>query len=616
MQRNWITARRVGAVTDRWLNLDTPVSPNPAEVDLTLRMDTAQCRGRVVDERGSGVPGARVRAMRHRVEEFGAVFSADGQWHVGSSFCSQTETRADGTFELALHPEQRLFLIVEALGYAPQAVTIGGYSGRELTRDLRLDRGRSLFGVARDRRGRRLVGASVELSYDARFSRYLARTDATGGFELHGLPDGEASLEVYGDGADAHLRWQRAVVVDEALPREIAAELGAGPIVFGTAHDELGQPLSGATVCLRGYAANRGSRAPFEELPSSLTGRPTQDQRTRTDAEGRFFFLVRAAQVRDVVLLSDDGTSVLARVPKPRLGVEISLEAVEPSAVIHGMLGAPRGDAAVLLRSASLVSDREVALGADGRFRFGPLPGGEYELFHWDRRSPPVMLKRIELEAGADYGPVEVSPPIPGRVLVPDLGVDVPPSIEILWPNARLEALQALGQGIERTPSGYLSSPLMPGRYLILVSAKGYAPVRRSFSIRDSSTVILELPKLSRRNLGPARRSSTYLGERSTRRSRHPKRIRRRARVSAESDGRKRPAIARGAVRNRRWRRSPRIGPGASPRGGRHDEGALRAARSLRPTRAPTGPVQDCGRASRSCAAARRPRPTPGHPCR
>ena len=337
--RTWITARRVGAVTDHWFPLDTPGVQGLLEVDLALRTDAVRCRGRVVDDRGVAVPGALVRTMRHRVEELGAFLSADGQWRVESSFCSRTETRHDGTFELALHPQRRLFLIVEAEGFAPQATTVAAHSGLEVTCDLRLDRGRSIFGVARDQQGRALPGAWVELCYDTRFASYEARTDASGAFELHGLPNGQASLHLRGGGSDAHLAWRRSVLVDETLPREIAAELGPGAAVLGRARDERGQPLVGATVLLRGYATKRGLYDPPEALPSNLDGRRAQDCRTKTDSDGRFRFNVLTADLRDLLLLSDDETTVLARVPDPALEVEIPLDASTPSAFLYGSLG-------------------------------------------------------------------------------------------------------------------------------------------------------------------------------------------------------------------------------------------------------------------------------------
>ena len=92
---------------------------------------------------------------------------------------------------------------------------------------------------------------------------------------------------------------------------------------------------------------------------------------------------------------------------------------------------------------------------------------------------------------------------MPGRVLVraPHVEGSAPLSLEIRWPNARWRALQVLGEGIERVPSGYLSSPLMPGSYLLVVNRKGCKTMRIPFVVRDSTTDILELPELGKKNL-------------------------------------------------------------------------------------------------------------------
>ena len=221
-----------------------------ARLRLAVDAGCRIARGRVVDEHGTPMAGARVWVTRQ---------------HRWSNQRARTRTDAAGRFELAVAP--RTTIGVSHAGYAPLARSwSAGEAGPpiDLLYQLR-ERGAALAGRVVDGDGNGLAGIAVEVGHlrDARV-RPLARspvvlarpqrvhTDADGRFAFDSLVPGRTRVAACG--ARHGERAELVELVAEASGH-VQLVLQRAAQVRGCVRDPAGAPIVGASV----YVGRRGS---------------------------------------------------------------------------------------------------------------------------------------------------------------------------------------------------------------------------------------------------------------------------------------------------------------------------------------------------------------------
>ncbi len=334
------------------------------EVRLVVDTEVVTLAGRVVDDRGYGVPGAALLLESRAVE---TPFERIGV------------SQEDGTFDFAALPAPPWSLTVDHPDYAPLTIPI-----EELDRapmNVTLRSGGTLTGRVRDGwlneplAGARVVLRGSEREEDSRV------TDTTGTYRWERLPMGRYTVEAHALG---RLTVSAEVDVDRALVEVPPLELGAAGAIFGVVVDSLGQPAPAAQVRTGDLEVLAGDDGSFRlaPLPPGLhevwaehrnAGR-ADTQRVRVDPEGstevRFVLPQRVGEVAAPsapsfatgvpVVVGRRGGSVFveATIPGTRAArllrrgdriVSVDGERVFSAGQARGMLRGPAGESAQLV---------------------------------------------------------------------------------------------------------------------------------------------------------------------------------------------------------------------------------------------------------------------------
>lgn len=227
-----------------------------------LRLELARgapVSGRVLDESGTPVAGARVRY--DGAADFGPGATAGG-------YRDAVTTGADGAFTFATLPAGSLRFLAyhpeHAIGISPLVALDGrtAKTGLEVT----LPRGATVAGTVVDARGEPVVGARVRVGIAASGFRASApprevSTDGMGAFVVRGVPRRELSAVALTDAASSS-----AVAIDAASGevRQVRLVLDSTLELAGQVLDAAGQPAAGAQVLAVPdlFARRRGGAAP------------------------------------------------------------------------------------------------------------------------------------------------------------------------------------------------------------------------------------------------------------------------------------------------------------------------------------------------------------------
>src|SRR5258706_8818838 len=222
--------------------------------DVQLRAASA-ASGRVVDEAGKPVAGARVIAAANE-----GILEGDSR-HVAES-----RTGADGAFAIADAPEGTRALLVRAAGYvAGTRIQLEAKSDEKIS----LQRGGSVAGVVLDASGKPAAGVVVTAEDLA------AKTDAQGNFKMAGVSPGTHRLQaLWKEDYAARLDNVR-VKKGEETPASLKLRLGSA--IAGTVIEEgTRKPLPGARV------------SAFASTGFGGFARRRAERTARTDQRGRF----------------------------------------------------------------------------------------------------------------------------------------------------------------------------------------------------------------------------------------------------------------------------------------------------------------------------------------
>ncbi|MGH9398802.1 MAG: carboxypeptidase regulatory-like domain-containing protein [Thermoanaerobaculia bacterium] len=309
-------------------------SREDSEVDeIVLPSMTTRLAGRVVDEAGKAVPGARVEAS--------SSFRSDGEWRLSWT----TSTGDDGAFAFVGVPDPPLSVIVRANGYPTIERWRPPAKGDER---IVVKRGGAVHGAVLDPAGKPAARAIVVVGDKA------VECDSEGGFRLAGVRTGSLSVRaVWRD----ELIGSKTVRFAAGQEAEVRLLLSRGAAIPGTVVDEATrQPVRGARF-FAGVA-----------LHAAAFARP----RARSDARGRFRIGGLTAGEYAVVALADGFLPALVAAVVDSGGPHSVAIALRRAASLAGQVkdesGRPVEGAQVswslASRSAAMPSRR------DGSFRF------------------------------------------------------------------------------------------------------------------------------------------------------------------------------------------------------------------------------------------------------
>lgn len=210
---------------------DGDVHPDgDAQIDFDLAA-AATVAGRVVDEHGEPIEGARIQVGLAPVRWIESA--TDGTFHDGSYEASKPQ------WYTVAHPE-----------HAPRRYVLapGSVSSREPF-EIRLERGATLAGIVLGLDGAPLPKAQVELSGNG-LAKRATRSDAYGAYRFERVPSSEVRIIVSAPGTAQSLRTEK-VMTGAAAWNVSPIQLSEGHALAGSVVDADGVPIAGALVSAR-----------------------------------------------------------------------------------------------------------------------------------------------------------------------------------------------------------------------------------------------------------------------------------------------------------------------------------------------------------------------------
>lgn len=216
------------------------IGVGPAEVKLVLQAGAAVA-GRVVDDRGNGVAGARVR------------FAGASDWGMqADARRDAVESDATGAFQFAALPAGSFRFVATAGDFAPGTSALVTLDGKNEKRDvvITLAPGAVVRGTVVDTQKNPVAGARIRVGMAGR-NRMLAEpprqafSGSDGSFEVRGLPRKELAIVAIGEAGSSE-----TVELDATTGQvpAVTLRLDVTGTIAGMVVDATGQPLEGISV--------------------------------------------------------------------------------------------------------------------------------------------------------------------------------------------------------------------------------------------------------------------------------------------------------------------------------------------------------------------------------
>ena len=482
----------------------------PGSVAIALQK-AAGVIGRVTDEKGAPVPGARVRFVAE--QGIRAILRGGPAALLGRSGVG---TGPDGGFRLrGLAAEKNRTLEATRPGYVPARRAGVTLRAGEVVKDvsLVLKRGLEARGRVVDTAGQPIAGAEVRMSRPEKGgNRFLfqiggmgdrEKADASSGpdgsFRVAGLEAGEYALAVSREGY-AQKQVSSVNVVADGPNDWPPVVLSPGVAIAGFVRNGKGEPVVGAQVS--SFAVNAGPRGT-----------------TTSDTEGRFrlegFDSGRAVMLsvraegygflnRQVSAPSDDLSLVLKTTGTIRGRVE-DAATNRPVTDFSASYSSPRGGFGMQVR----MGETEKAFqSADGTFELTDVPAGKWKLTASAPGYRPAEVSGIEIGEGETKEGVVFSlkkgASVAGRVLDPRRGTGIP-NASVSWSEgsgasgmnpgaAAIARMTGDGTAVSTDADGlYHLDGLPAGKVNIAAEHPDYLEVSRQVEVADEATVDLTL---------------------------------------------------------------------------------------------------------------------------
>lgn len=377
---------------------------------ITLRMGAA-VSGRVIDDQGAGVTGAKV-VYRN---------SSAGWWQQPDSSYDAVITGADGAFAFPALPAGTFYLQANHDSFArghSDTIELDGVTARTGV-DIQLASGVTLAGTVVDQDGRAVPSAGVRVLVDAgrRWGQRPRQTftDEQGAFEFRGLPHN--GVRVAATSETAASNTETVDLTDAAGTVDVQLRMERTGRIAGRVVDSNGEPVDGAQVMLRPDIGERGRgrRGARRGIRTEIRLRGMHS--ALTDAGGGFEFTGIDDSAYEVVA-SPPGSTLSRRqafrsdgVPARAGDTDVRIE-LEARGQIEGRVAFDDGSHPEVFtvsvggfRAAPVpVSD------ADGKFQLVDIEPGEHRLMIRGAGFDDKRVAGISVDAGetVDLGTVTV----------------------------------------------------------------------------------------------------------------------------------------------------------------------------------------------------------------
>lgn len=385
------------------------------EITLSLPGPGGWIEGFVGSLDGTPLGGIEVRAVATGTG--GAPVANPDGVRLGRTCPGAAVSDATGRFELDSLPVGPIRIWTVSPDHAPHVEELDLRAGEVERLELRLEPAGRLVGTVTDSGGRGVEGARVETGDWGRPDHAWTRSGADGAYTLEPLAPGLLDIRVSLDDVGS-LDAQVEVLAGEPTPWN--PRLDPGLILEGTVLRGSGEPWAGAELRALSFHTRPGTR--------SLWSRELE-----LDSEGGFRILACPEGPLVLELFERPGSAVsLGRRKDVYPGgdpIQWTLhDGAEPSARVHGSVRTPRGEplggAIWIHRRGGGVSLRENLESSTGRFDFGPLPSGSYNLGVAPTASPEFSALRFELRPDEVLDLGVLSPPEEGRLRILVAGHD------------------------------------------------------------------------------------------------------------------------------------------------------------------------------------------------
>ncbi len=490
--RSWIGALHEGSLPPMVVPLLAP--DEEAEFVLTVRDSLGSLAGRLADEEGLAVRGARVRC------EATADHLKLG-WSTRMPSVEAT-TGEDGDFELPILGPSPIQVVFEADGFEPGSLRLLKPQDARLPIQITMFRSHRVEGRVVDEAGNPEVGARVALDAGSPFSPLSTRTDADGRFTLPSVARRIYRLRAASaDGTRSTVRdfdlrsWHGELSF--SVPTLV---LDGERTVRGRATSEDGSPLAGWVVQLVEERAFQRM-----ELIGQRGGAFVRS--TTTGLRGEFGFGACDLGPFFLRLLPPGGGAPRAWRAAVRPGLDsvaLTSSLAEETAELSGFLVSPEsGDVAsvrILLVSPILERPLEATLEpASGAFSFVVPTSGEYELLAWIPRLEPISLGKVELSLGVESRLGVLQLPrrgsVEGSIRFPDAAPPENYSLEIVSDWISRKGMPGRGKKALRVDEdgSFRCDDLAPGEYAAFLSSGSAILAYRIFSVPPGETARVDL---------------------------------------------------------------------------------------------------------------------------
>ena len=288
-------------------------------------------------------------------------------------------TGSDGTFRVDGVPAGLIEMQVGADGFAPWIGGIDVTAGGQSQRDVVLQRGGSVRGIARDGAGKPIAGAKITWSAPNFFLSAATTTAADGSYLLDSLAPGEQTLVAHRGG----VRTEATLAMAAGVTTTWDPVLGSDHSVRGRIVDADGKGLEGYEVAAFGKVEPRGHALSGPDGAFQLER--VGDEPLRLEVARGFDVLLR----RDNIAPGSD--DVLLQIDAMHM----------PSAVLTGRLldedGRPVGAVVVPWHRDSSQARHQPSDGKTGIYRIGPVRPGHYTLVVDSERFGRVTIGEHDL---------------------------------------------------------------------------------------------------------------------------------------------------------------------------------------------------------------------------
>jgi len=332
-----------------------PVRPGASIGGVTVEIGKgARIDGRVVDESGDPVLGARVRVSRHSAFPVGLIVPLDAYAGVSSG--------RDGRFRLAGLVERNYEMKIEREGYRSRLIRpVPASAAGHDAGDVVLARGHVLEGRVVDREGRPLFDAGVSAGAQKGGSWAQARSAVDGGFRLTGLA------------AVPHLLRSGKVGFKTAEPREVDVP-SRSPVEIVLEAEGTGLAISGEV------RDDRGKPVPWALVVATVPGEDAARSKSTAWADEKGRFRIKGLDTGEYRLTVLGGRMVFDPVAGIRAGTEGLVIRARRLAAIEGVVFLPDGSPAAGIRVQAVPESGkgrsgDVRTAGDGTFRIEGLSG-------------------------------------------------------------------------------------------------------------------------------------------------------------------------------------------------------------------------------------------------